>query len=224
MSTASSKVAAFATSIGKKVVMALTGLFLCTFLIAHLSGNLLLLKNDGGEAFNAYGHFMATNVGVRLMEFGLLAGFGFHIIYGIGLILKNAAARPQRYAVYKPGETSTFYSRFMKWSGLTVLLFLVIHLWDFFFQHRVLTPQADQTLFGLVQAKFANPVYSAFYLVMMIILAFHLSHGFQSLFQTLGLQINKGLETRFKKMGYAFSIIICGGFAIIPLYFLIRAA
>lgn len=224
MSTASSNVAAFATSIGKKVVMALTGLFLCTFLIAHLSGNLLLLKNDGGEAFNIYGHFMATSPIVRVLEIGLVAGFLFHIIYGLSITMKNRAARPTPYKVYKANETSSFYSRFMAWSGITVLIFLVIHLWDFFFQHRILTAPEGQTLYGLVKVKFENPIYSAGYLIAMILLSFHLSHGFQSLFQSLGLQINQKLGNKFKTAGMFFAIAICAGFAIIPIYFLVAKA
>lgn len=219
MSTISAK-GMFSTSIGKKLVMALTGFFLFTFLIVHLTGNLLLLRSDSGVAFNEYAHFMATNPMIRIMEIGLLLGFGFHIIYGLSLAMKNNSARGVGYKVNRPQANSTFYSRFMTWSGLTVLFFLLLHLWNFFFQHRVLTLGESETMYQTVNKLFQNPIYSFIYLIAMVLLAFHLNHGLQSLFQTLGLQVNKTYSNKFKTAGTVFAILLCAGYAAIPLYFM----
>ena len=210
--------AVFTTSIGRKIVMAATGLFLITFLIVHLSGNLLLLKNDNGVAFNEYSEFMATSPLIRVPEIILFAGFLLHIVWGLGLALKNQKARPTRYKVNRAAETSSFYSRFMVYSGLVVLIFLLLHLWHFFFQHRVIGVQ--ETMYQTAVASFRNPVFSIGYLIAFILLAFHLAHGFQSAFQTLGLQVSKRLHRRLNTAGWVFSVLICAGFATIPLYFM----
>ncbi|MCS6904968.1 MAG: succinate dehydrogenase cytochrome b subunit [Bacteroidia bacterium] len=215
------KTAVFSTSIGKKLVMALTGIFLITFLIVHLSGNLLLLKGDNGEAFNAYARFMETSPLIRILELILAVGFLFHIVMGIRLALENRRARPIRYQVNKATENSTFYSRFMVWSGITVLFFLLLHLWNFFFQHRFLGLGAKETMYETVVRTFKEPIYSIVYIIAMVFLAFHLNHGFQSALQSSGLQINTNLGKRIKSIGMLFSIVICAGFTAIPLYFLI---
>lgn len=213
--------AAFATSIGRKLVMALTGLFLTSFLIVHLSGNLLLLKTDGGEAFNAYAHFMETNPIIRILEIGLLAGFLFHIAYGLNLAMSNAKARPQGYRMVKASQTSTFYSRFMTYSGLAVLGFLFLHLWGFWYKMRF--KLTDLSPYDLAVEKFTNPVFSIIYVIAMALIAFHLAHGFQSAFQTIGLQVSVRLEKKFRTAGLWFAILICTAFAIIPLFFLFRS-
>ena len=218
VNTAQAK-AVFTTSIGRKIVMAATGLFLVTFLIVHLSGNLLLLKNDGGVAFNEYSEFMATSPLIRVPEIILFAGFLLHIVWGLGLALKNQKARPTRYKVNRAAENSTFYSRFMVYSGMVVLIFLLLHLWQFFFIHRILGTQ--ETMYETVVMAFRNPIFSIGYLVAFVLLAFHLAHGFQSAFQSLGLQVNKRLHRRLTSAGLAFSVLICAGFATIPLYFLL---
>jgi succinate dehydrogenase / fumarate reductase cytochrome b subunit len=215
------KAAVWSTSIGKKLIMALTGIFLITFLIVHLSGNLLLLKGDGGEAFNAYARFMETNPLIRITEIVLAAGFLFHIVMGIRLALQNKSARPVGYQVNRGSENSSFYSRFMVWSGITVLFFLFLHLWNFLFQHRFLGLGSQESMYETVVRTFKNPIYSIVYILAMVFLAFHLNHGFQSAFQSLGLQINATLGKRIKSLGLLFSVIICAGFAAIPLYFLI---
>lgn len=213
--------AVFTTSIGRKLVMAATGLFLVSFLVVHLTGNLLLLKNDGGAAFNEYSEFMETSPLIRIAELGLLAGFLFHIIWGLMLASKNSAARPKRYKVNRAGENSSFYSRFMVYSGLSVLIFLFLHLWHFMFKHRFGTP--GETMYDTAVELFSNPVYSIGYLAAMVLLSFHLSHGFQSAFQSLGLQVSKRLTARVQAICWMLSVLICAGFATIPLYFLITA-
>ncbi len=207
------------SSVGKKIIMALTGLFLYFYLIVHLIANLFLLKNDGGDAFNAYADFMSSgsNIPVRIIEIVLFLLFAYHIIDGIRLWFKNNSARSVKYKVNNASANSTFFSRFMIYSGGVVLIFLVIHLMDFFIPHKFGHPM--ETMYESAILKFSYPVYSWFYIICMILLAFHLVHGFQSAFQSLGLR-HKKYTPFIKAFGVSFSILLCIGFAIIPLYFL----
>ena len=207
------------SSLGKKLIMALTGLFISLFLIEHLIGNLLLLKNDNGAAFTAYAEFLASpnNIVARVLEIGLFLIFIYHIVNGFRLWWYNKKATQVRYHTNNPSANSSFFSRFMIWSGSITFIFLVIHLRTFFFPYRFGDP--GNTMYQGVTEAFSNPAYSGFYIVAMIFLAFHLVHGVQSAFQTLGLRHNK--YTPFiKKFGIFFAIVISAGFAIIPIYFL----
>jgi succinate dehydrogenase / fumarate reductase cytochrome b subunit len=208
------------SSLGKKLVMALTGLFLARFLLEHLSGNLLLLKNDGGEAFTAYGEFLTNpnNYIARVLEVCLFLIFIYHILNGLRLWWSNRQATDVRYKSNNPSANSTFFSRFMVWSGSITFIFLVIHLRSFFFPYRFGDP-GNSLYQGVVEA-FSNPVYSIFYIIAMVLLAFHLVHGVQSAFQTLGIRHKK--YTPFIKIcGIFFAIIICAAFALIPIHFLL---
>jgi len=207
------------SSIGKKIVMALTGLFLSIFLIAHLAGNLLLLAGDGGVKFEEYANFMAEsgNIPVRIVEIALFILLIYHIINGIRITSINRKARNIKYKNVDASANSTFFSRFMIQSGGIIFIFLVIHLRSFFFPYRFSHPEI--TMYEAVKTAFENPLYSGFYVFAMVLLAFHLNHGVQSAFQTLGLY-DKKITPIIKKTGTAFAIIICLAFAIIPLYFL----
>ena len=208
------------SSLGKKLVMAVTGLFLYVYLIIHLAANLFLLRNDGGLAFNTYAEFMGSglNIPIRIIEIVLFLAFAYHILNGIRLWFNNKNARKIPYNEYKPSANSTFYSRFMIQSGLVVLIFLVIHLLDFFIPYRFSSP--DMTMYQSVVMKFNNTWWSVIYLIAMVLLTFHLVHAFQSGFQTLGLRHTK--YTAFiKGFGVVVSILICAGFALIPLYFIL---
>jgi succinate dehydrogenase / fumarate reductase cytochrome b subunit len=220
MSTTSIKSSPVGLTVGQKVIMALTGLFLCTFLVAHLAGNLQLFINDNGAAFNAYSEMMRTNPFIRIVEILLFLSLPIHVIYAYRLAARNRAARPVGYAMNKPGENSTFYSRFMIWGGTLVLFFILLHLWQFFFQHRILG--STETMYESTVKVLSNPVFATVYVLAQIFLAWHLCHGFQSAFQTLGLQINTKTGKAIKTAGYAFGILIPAGFASIPLYFLFR--
>jgi succinate dehydrogenase cytochrome b subunit len=205
---------------GKKLVMALTGLFLGLYLIEHLVGNLLLLANDGGKSFEIYSEIMASskNFLIRFIEIILFLVFIYHIINGVRLWWGNRSARRIGYKKNNPSANSTFFSRFMIYSGSIVFIFLIIHLDSFFFPYRFGNP--GNTMYEGVVAKFSNTWYSIFYIFAMILLAFHLVHGVQSSFQTLGIRHNK--YTGFIKVcGIIFSIVICAGFALIPIYFLL---
>ncbi len=210
----------FGSSVAKKLIMSITGLFLCTFLVIHLFGNLFLFWNDSGEMFNKYSEFMSTNIIIRIIEIVLFLGFFFHIVDGLILAYMNKQTRPITYKVYKRLETSSMFSRIMFWSGILILLFLIIHLNTFYINVRL--KGADITMYNAVVNAFSDPVYSIFYVVSMVFLIFHLNHGFQSGFQTLGLN-NKKYFPFIKGFGTFFAIFMSIGFASMPIYFLIRS-
>jgi succinate dehydrogenase / fumarate reductase cytochrome b subunit len=210
------------SSVGKKLIMGLTGLFLSIFLIEHLAANLLAIKSK--ESFNEFCEFMAgttnlINITIRFVEVGLFLIIIYHITNGIRLWFHNKAARAQGYAVSKPGASSSFFSRFMIQSGSIIFIFLVIHLRTFFFPSRFdLNSVAHADMHQSLVNAFVDPVYSGFYIFALILLSFHLIHGVQSAFQTLGIR-NK--YTPFLKgLGIAFSVLMCLGFAVVPIYFL----
>jgi succinate dehydrogenase / fumarate reductase, cytochrome b subunit len=215
----------FSSTVGRKIVMSITGLFLCSFLVVHLIGNLQLFRADDGAAFNVYSHFMGTNPIIRTMEIVLLLGFLFHIYDAIVLTRKNKSARAIGYQENRPSENSTWSSRNMGLLGTVILVFLIIHLWNFFVPARfggldpivVENVEYDNLYIKVVQS-FQVWWYVLIYVISMIALAYHLIHGFQSAFQTLGLD-HKKYTPFIQKFGYAFSIIVCLGFAAIPLYF-----
>jgi len=211
------------SSLGKKFVMASTGLFISLFLIEHLVGNLLLLIGDEGKVYEQFTEIMASNLNipVRIIEVGLFLFFIYHIINGVRLWWTNRSAREVKYAVNNPSDNSSFFSRFMVYSGTIIFIFLVIHLRTFFFPYRFGNP--GNTMYEGITDAFSSPWYSGFYLLALILLSFHLIHGVQSAFQTLGLNHNK-YTPLIKKLGIIFSILICAGFALIPIYFLVKSA
>jgi succinate dehydrogenase / fumarate reductase cytochrome b subunit len=211
------------SSVGKKLVMAVTGLFLYIYLIIHLIANLFILYPDNGNAFNAYTAFMSSNINIpiRIVEIVLFLAIIYHIINGLRLWLINKKARGNNYKENNPSANSTFFSRFMVQSGVIILIFLIIHLRTFFIPHKFGHP--EETMYESAIIAFSNTYYSLFYVIAMVLLAFHLIHGFQSGFQTLGLRHNK--YTSFVKiLGVLLSILICAGFALIPLYFIFSRA
>jgi succinate dehydrogenase / fumarate reductase, cytochrome b subunit len=210
------------SSVGKKLVMALTGLFLYFYLIIHLVANLLLLLNDGGEAFNAYADFMSSgvNIPIRIIEIILFLAFAYHILNGVRIWISNKKSKGTDYKMNNPSENSSFFSRFMFWSGTIVFIFLVIHLRTFFVRYKF--GQPEESMYDAALIAFSDTYYSLFYIVAMILLAFHLVHGFQSGFQTLGLRHNK-YTSFIKGFGVVFSILLCAGFALIPLVLLLKS-
>jgi succinate dehydrogenase / fumarate reductase cytochrome b subunit len=208
------------SSVGRKIIMGTTGLFLCLFLIAHLGGNFLLFKNDGGAAFNEYAKFMATTPLIRIAEIILFLGFVIHIADGISLTLKNRASRPNRYVMNAASANSSWFSRNMAVTGIIVFLFLIIHLNSYFVKHRVLDP-GDETMYETVVKSFQSGWggwYWAFYVVSMVLIGFHLRHGFRAAFFSLGLS-HKKFSPALETLAVLFSIIIPAGFAVIPIYF-----
>ena len=201
------------SSVGRKVVMSLSGLFLITFLLVHLGVNLTLFI--GKDTFNGASHFMATNPVIQVMQFVLAAGFIFHIIMGIWLELKNRASRPIKYAKNNAAANSGWASRNMIYTGILVLLFIVLHLKDFFVQIKFGEVHDD---YELVTQLFKNPIYVLIYVVAFVLLGIHLSHGFQSAFTSIGARVPKYLKC-VKNLGMAFSYFIALGFSVIAIYF-----
>jgi succinate dehydrogenase / fumarate reductase cytochrome b subunit len=211
-----SKRTLFSSSIGRKIVMALTGFFLITFLIVHLSINLLTLV--GPDLFNEASHFMATNPLIQTMQYVLALGFILRIGYGIKLTLQNKAARPVSYAHNKPGENSGWTARNMIVSGMMVFLFLILHLKDYFIEVKSGNLGGYATDYDMVVNLFDSAAYTGIYVLAFIFLGLHLHHGFQSAFQSLG--VNHPKYTPFiKKLALAFTIVVPAGFALISLYF-----
>lgn len=255
----------FSSTIGQKFIMALTGLFLCTFLIVHMIGNLQLFKADFGLAFNTYAVFMTTNPLIKFVSYGLYALILLHAVKGFLLLNKNNKARPVKYAVQNGAANSHWTSRNMGILGTMLLVFIVAHMSDFWFEYKFgHVPYTNYTVnltTGEVQARALDASYVqynkieesitsseagqfknvnvkdlykevaeafkswwlvAFYVIAMFAVAFHLYHGFQSAFQTLGLNHPKynGL-IRFLGL-WVFSILIPAGFAAMPIYFFFK--
>lgn len=213
----------FTSSLGRKYVMALTGLFLCSFLVIHLTGNLLTLVPDGGLTFNSFSHFMSKTLVINILEYVLFAGFIIHIIQALAITLKNRKSRPVKYAV-SPGEAnSKWYSRNMGILGTIILIFLVIHLRDFFYEARFreeemgVDANGHANLFKVVVATFSMLPYAALYFVAMFGVGYHLWHGFQSAFRSMGI-MHKKYTPAIEGLGKIYTIIITGGFMFLPVY------
>ena len=209
------------SSIGRKWIVALTGLALFGFVVGHLIGNLQIFLGDKGEALNKYGAFL-QGLGELLwvIRLGLLGMVVAHIFFTIKLRIENRAARPVGYAVTKRLAT-TFPARMMTLSGLMVLCFIIFHLLHFT-AHKVDTSFAHMTdamgrhdVYRMMIRGFENPWASGFYIVAVGLLAMHLNHGIGSLFQTLGLNSAK-LRPLWEKGGAAVSWLIFLGYAAIP--------
>jgi succinate dehydrogenase / fumarate reductase cytochrome b subunit len=208
----------FTSSIGKKILMSLTGLFLISFLIIHCTINAMIFYNDGGATFSHWGHFMGTNPIVRTLEIGLIAGFLIHIIDGLMLWKQNRSARPVKYSYVKHPEKSKWYSRSMGLLGTLILLFLILHTSHFWIPNRTnqFIEGEELPLYQMMLDIFQNPLIVIIYVFGCISLAWHLLHGFQSSFQSLGLnhvKYNKAISV----VGVAFSIIVPFIFAMMPI-------
>ena len=201
----------FGSSVGKKLMMAVTGLFFCVFLVLHLAGNLTLYM--GKDVFNSYAeHLHSLGPILTLAEWGLLIFAVIHISTGLLLFYQNFKARPTRYAVNKRAGGRTLGSATMPYTGVTLLLFVIYHLFNFHFVDKTHT-----TIFQIVSNAFAQPGYVLIYIFAMIIAAVHVSHGFWSAFQTLGA--NHPKYTPFLRgLSLVFSLIVGIGFGFIPVY------
>lgn len=209
------------SSVTKKIIMALAGLFLISFLIVHLSINLLLLFDSTRESFNMAAHFMATNPVIQLMQIVLFGGFILHILAGVVIQVQNWLARPTRYKVEGYSHTS-FFSKFMIHTGAVILAFLVLHLFDFFFkaksgglQEVMIDGKMMEDMGILVIEKFREFPYVIMYVVWLLFLGFHLDHAFHSALQSLGLNHSKYTPLAFG-ISRALAIFIAGGFILIP--------
>lgn len=205
------------SSIGKKVLMGSTGLFLVSFLIVHVSINSLIFLNDSGESFNAGAHFMAHNPVIRIVEIGLFAGLIAHIVQAWVLTNENKKARPVGYAMVDGAANSSWYSRSMGVLGSLLLIFLVVHLGNFWLPTKqAVFAHEEHNTFENMKQVFSQWYFVLLYLVGVIALCYHLLHGFQSAFQSLGMN-HKKYTPSIKKFGIWFSIIVCVLFAAMPL-------
>jgi succinate dehydrogenase / fumarate reductase cytochrome b subunit len=208
------------SSIGKKVLMSLTGLFLIIFLTEHLVGNLLLvLFHDNGKTFEAYGEFLVHNPVVLTIEIFLFLSIVGHALLGATLWLMNKMKRPIKYEFFRLKDNATFSSRTMIWTGSIIFLFLVIHLRSFFIPLYPSRFEGEKiSSYKLIIDAFANPWYVMFYLLALFVLGYHLRHGFQSAFQTLGLR-NKRYTPILDLLAFIVWCLIPLGFAAIPIFF-----
>lgn len=208
-------------SVTKKQVVAVTGLMLSGFLVGHLSGNLLLFKNDP-EAFNAYAHFLTgMRPGFFIVEFGLLAVFLVHIHFAVSVTRENRAARPNGYAYNQDVGDPSLSVKTMIYTGMLVLVFVISHLWQFTFAGARdvsgLVDGNDLGLYGVVYNGFTNPLNCGWYVFAMIVLGLHLNHALQSLIKTMGF--NHARHTpKLEKLCTLVAVVIAVGFALIPLY------
>ena len=202
------------SSLSKKFVMALAGLFLLLFLPLHLVINLMLLKSDP-EPFNRAAHFMSTFPVIKIVEIILLLAILVHISWGIYLQIQNWLARPVGYARGNKSETS-FFSRFMIWTGASVFTFLVLHFFNFFFIKLGFVPGNPEDFYSVAHSLFKIPAYNYIYLICFALLGLHLFHAFSSAFQTLGL--NHRIWTPVVNVvAWIYAIAIPAGFAFISL-------
>lgn len=210
------------STVGQKILMAFSGLFLCSFLVFHLVANLLLLRKDGGASYDAFVNFMASQTGIQVLELVLASGFLFHIVVGVFLSIQGWRGRTPRYSVYQASETCTFSSRTMPWTGLLVLGFIVVHLKDFWVPLKMGGHSPHPSAYHIVQSAFVDaPMYALVYIVAALIVGIHVKHGFDSAFRSLGLRF-KWLNAWVQGIGIVFWLIIPFLFAVIPAFFAIN--
>lgn len=210
--------------------MALTGLFLCLFLVGHLLGNLQLLSTgeDARQAFNEYAKFMTTFAPVKILSYLTYFSILFHTVDGIMLYIQNRKARPEKYAYTKPGTNSKWASRNMALLGTLVLFFIVSHMKSFWYEMhwgeiptQMVEGEALKDLYAVVLAFFKDEsmglVWTSIYVVSMVALAFHLSHGIQSAFQSMGVN-HRRYTPIIKAAGMGFAILVPLAFAAIPVF------
>lgn len=211
----------FTSAVGKKILMALSGIFLVLFLLVHAALNACIWAFDGGVMFNQGAHFMGMNIVPRILEIGLFVFFILHIVQGIKLTIQNKSKRSVGYAVPMGNKGSKWYSRSMGLLGALILIFLVVHMTHFWYPNRsnqgfLLGEEID--LYAKMQDVFSNIIPVIIYEIGVIALFWHLLHGFQSAFRTLGLTNHKYIGI-IQGIGFWYSLIICLAFFLMPLSF-----
>ncbi len=224
----------FSTSVGKKITMSLTGIFLILFLVVHAGLNACIWAFDEGETFNKAAAFMGNNWVPRVLEIGLFGGLLLHIFQGYSLELANRSKRAVNYAIPYGNKGSKWYSRSMAILGTLLLMFLIMHIYQFWTPSRLggmmgieKLPEATyngkeiHNLFYEMKEEFENPIIVVFYVLACASLGYHLAHGFQSAFRTLGVH-NKRYSILLSSLGYGFSIFVPLIFALMPISFLFK--
>ena len=210
------------SAVGKKLVMGLTGLFLISFLVVHVGVNACIWANDGGDMFNKAAHFMGATVVIRIMEVGLFVGIFLHIIQGYALSAQNIAKRKVGYAVPMGNKGSKWYSRSMGLLGTILLLFFILHWWHFWIPSRFtgvvqtsINEKEMHDMYTLMKVTFSELWVVIVYVVACFSLFWHLLHGFQSSFRTIGLSNNRHIAI-VQALGVGFSVIVPLAFAMMP--------
>jgi len=221
----------FTSAVGRKIVMALTGLFLISFLVVHVGLNSCVFNDlpifnpdDDGSMFNRAAFYMGNSLVIRIMEIGLFAGFILHIIQGYAVELKNRSRRKQGYKVDLGNRGSTWMSRSMAVLGTLIFLYLVLHVSQFWIPSRITqnVPQEHyngkemHNMFLLMYDTFQQGWVVIVYLIGVGALLFHLLHGFHAAFRSVGVH-NKKYLSLLKGLGYGFSVTVCLLFALMPI-------
>lgn len=207
------------SSIGRKQLMALTGLAWSLFVLTHMAANLLILFD--AEAYNKYSHALISNPFIYVAEAGLVLMLLIHVVNGVMVTIGNRSARPLKYAMTPSGDKAPrFQSKWMAYHGTLLLVFLIWHLVTFKYG-TVYTVTYDgvemRDLHRLVLEVFQSPFYVGFYVACMVAVGFHLSHGFYSSFATLGLY-HPRYSPMIDKFGYLYAVIVAAGFMSQPIY------
>ena len=213
------------SSIGQKIVMSLSGLFLCLFLVIHVVGNTQLFINDGGEAFNLYTYQMTSSPLIKIVGYFTYATILLHAVQGILLYFQNRMAKGVGYSV-KTKDNASFAARNMAFLGTVIFVYIVVHMGNFWYVYKwgsteMMTIDGEEykNMYVVVQAAFKQLWLVILYVVSMVMLGLHLSHGFQSGFQTLGINHLK-YTPLIKNLSIGlFGILIPTLFAAMPLYF-----
>ena len=229
----------FSLPIGEKFIMSITGLFLILFLVVHLTVNSMIVFDDSGALFNQAAHFMVTNSVIRVIEPILAIGLVAHFVFASIITYKNQRKRDinfsvfRRYQNHNPGVASTWTSRNMYVLGAVVLIFLVIHIINFFWKMRYTgdpllhSPTGlegnIENAYALVTTRFVEWKWLvAIYVAGAVALGLHLHHGVWSAFQSLGWS-NRRWRTKWNRVGLVIAILLAGGFAFIPLFVMIQS-
>lgn len=216
----------FNSSIGRKIIMSLTGLFLTLFLITHLIGNLQLLAQDGGKSFNLYADFMGSNPLIQTVAKGNFLFILLHVVMAIVLTLNNRKSKGKTGVANK---SSSWASRNMFLFGAVIFVFIIIHLYSFWYKAKygelaMVTYDGQQVkdLYSLVIHKFSNPLFAGWYVAALLVIAFHLWHGFQSAWQTIGISSDK-ITPIIRAGGYLITVAVTIGFILIPVLLYMRS-
>ncbi|WP_207924593.1 succinate dehydrogenase cytochrome b subunit [Pedobacter changchengzhani] len=211
------------TTLIYKMIMAATGLFLCFFLVIHLLGNLQLLlpEAEARAQFNWYSHLLSGNILIKIISYVLYLSLIGHAVYALLITLKNNKANGQKYAYDKRGSVSTWNSRNMGILGAIILIFLVIHFKDYWYEYKFgglpLDGKGNKDLYAIVISSFQQGWYIIIYEISFLALGFHLLHGFFSATRTIGLYHPKYAKA-VRVFGWIYSLLITLGFMLIPLY------
>lgn len=211
----------FTSSIGKKLLMSLAGIFLIVFLLVHMGINLLVVIFEDPMVYNKAAHIMSTNILIKIFEIILFGGFLLHIIYALILQVQNWIARPSRYNKANYSNTS-FFSKFMIHTAVITLIFLVIHFMDFYIKAKfghaaeiIVDGVPYHDLASEIVDKFKVLPFVIFYIAAFVFLGFHLFHGFQSAFKTLGMD-NRKYTPAIQVLSILYCTLVVAGYSIIP--------